>query len=232
VLTRVRVVGTSYVVRMKHRAARHRKDVGRLGECLAERFLVDRGLTVVARNTFIEGDELDLIVLEGSQRVVVEVKTSANGDDPMEAIDDVKAHRIRRAVQGYELPVDRIDAIAVRLTAAALVSRGSVVTQPSCFFVPTPAVPVSPQVWGFLRDDDDVTHARFDSACTPGTYIALDRLVRLYWMDCFTTESGDFGSSAGALWRSARCHCAMVRALRGNRPTVVGSSTIAGCPVS
>jgi len=63
------------------------------------------------------------IVLEGTRRIVVEVKTSANGDDPMEAIDDVKAHRIRRAVQGYELPVYRIDAIAVRLTPGGVSVR-------------------------------------------------------------------------------------------------------------
>ncbi|GMQ98599.1 MAG: hypothetical protein BMS9Abin17_1119 [Acidimicrobiia bacterium] len=91
-------------------------DVGRYGESVAARFLVERGLTVIERNVFVDGDELDLIVLEGSRRIVVEVKTSANGDDPMEAVDDVKAHRIRRAVHGYGLPVHRIDAIAVRLT--------------------------------------------------------------------------------------------------------------------
>jgi len=92
----------------------YRRDVGRFGESVAARFLVEHGLTIIERNVFIDGDELDLIVLEGTRRIVVEVKTSANGDDPMEAIDDV----IRRAVRGYGLPVYRIDAIAVRLTPA------------------------------------------------------------------------------------------------------------------
>ncbi len=92
--------------------------IGRFGESVAARYLTERGLTVVDRNVFVDGDELDLIVLEGTRRIVVEVKTSANDDDPIEAIDDVKAHRIRRAVQGYGLPIYRIDAIAVRLTPA------------------------------------------------------------------------------------------------------------------
>jgi len=97
--------------------------VGRFGEDVAAQFLAERGLTVVERNVFVDGDELDLIVLEGSRRIVVEVKTSANGDDPIEAIDDVKAFRIRRAVQGYGLPVHRIDAISVRLTPAGAAIR-------------------------------------------------------------------------------------------------------------
>jgi len=97
--------------------------VGRFGESVAAWFLMERGLTVVDRNVFVDGDELDLIALEGSQRIVVEVKTSANGDDPLEAIDDVKAHRIRRAIQGYGMPVHRIDAIAVRLTPGGVSVR-------------------------------------------------------------------------------------------------------------
>lgn len=91
-------------------------DIGALGETLALRFLLDRGLSLVERNVFVDGDELDLVVRNGAEIVVVEVKTSKNGDDPIEAVDDVKASRVTRAVNAYRLPVDRIDVIGVMLT--------------------------------------------------------------------------------------------------------------------
>ncbi|NHZ71030.1 MAG: YraN family protein [Proteobacteria bacterium] len=101
---------------MNNGRARHRRDLGVFGETLAATFLIRQGLTVIARNVFVDGDELDLIVLDGVHRVAVEVKTTSNGDDPMEAIDRVKRYRIRRAVNGYEPSVKRIDTIGVRLT--------------------------------------------------------------------------------------------------------------------
>lgn len=97
-------------------------DIGTLGETLALRFLLEHGLSLVERNVFVDGDELDLVVRHGTAVVVVEVKTSTNGDDPIEAVDDVKASRVARAVDAYRLPVDRIDVIGVALT-----SRGAAI---------------------------------------------------------------------------------------------------------
>jgi len=94
-------------------AVRH--DIGSLGESLALRFLIDRGCSLIQRNAFVDGDELDLIVDHAGRVVVVEVKTSSNGDDPMEALDETKVFRIRRAVQGYRTAVHRVDVIAVML---------------------------------------------------------------------------------------------------------------------
>lgn len=80
---------------------------------IAARFLVERGYFIVERNAFVEGDELDLIVRKGTTLVAVEVKTTTNGNDPFDAIDDLKTHRVHRAASGYRLPIHRIDAIGV-----------------------------------------------------------------------------------------------------------------------
>lgn len=40
-------------------------------------------------------------------------------------------------------------------------------------------MPVSPQIWRFLRDDDEMADAGLDRALTPRTDICLDRLVGL-----------------------------------------------------
>ena len=95
-------------------------DIGSLGEAIAEQFLVERGCSIVERNAFVDGDELDLIVHDGLTLVAVEVKTTSNGDDPFEAIDDVKAYRVRRAANGYRLPVHRIDVVGVMIDSVGV----------------------------------------------------------------------------------------------------------------
>ncbi len=100
-----------------------RRDVGAGGETVALQFLQARGCTLIERNLFVEGDELDLVVDDGGRIVVVEVKTTTNGDDPLEAVDRGKAGRIRRAVAGCGLVVDRIDLIAVSFDASGATVR-------------------------------------------------------------------------------------------------------------
>jgi putative endonuclease len=95
-----------------------RHAIGRFGESLAERFLVERGFDVVERNARVNGDELDLIVRRGSTVVAVEVKTTSNGADPFEAVDDEKMFRVRRAVEAYRLSVTRIDVVGVTVGSA------------------------------------------------------------------------------------------------------------------
>jgi len=95
-------------------------------------------------------------------------------------------------------PGDLVGAGLIWLAAmlAARACRGSsellrsVVSESAGFLVPAPAVPVSPEVGGFLGNDDYMPDAGFDSARTSGTDIGLDGLVRLYRMDYFTPESG------------------------------------------
>ncbi|MDK1011076.1 MAG: YraN family protein [Actinomycetota bacterium] len=91
------------------------KQVGAIGETIAVRFLHERGLRIVERNVFVDRDEIDIIYERDGEFVAVEVKTSSNDDDPLEAFDDVKMHRVRRAAAGWRVPIVEIDAIAVTL---------------------------------------------------------------------------------------------------------------------
>lgn len=75
-----------------------RNALGRRGEALARDFLIARGMTVVATNWRCRAGELDLVCLDGPVLVGVEVKTRS-GDrfgQPLEAVDDRKAWRLRR----------------------------------------------------------------------------------------------------------------------------------------
>lgn len=72
--------------------------VGRYGEEVAARFLLDAGLTVLERNWRCRGGELDIVATDGSALVFVEVKTrsSARFGSPAEAVVGPKAARVRR----------------------------------------------------------------------------------------------------------------------------------------
>ena len=72
--------------------------VGRYGEALAVRRLESAGLVVLDRNWRCPDGELDIVALDGPVLVFVEVKTrsSAAFGDPAEAVDRVKAARIRQ----------------------------------------------------------------------------------------------------------------------------------------
>jgi len=91
------------------------KKLGSLGEDIAVQFLKRRGVEIVERNAFIDRDEIDVIYRFEHTFVAVEVKTSSNGADPIDALDDTKMRRIMRAANGHRLPITSIDAIAVKL---------------------------------------------------------------------------------------------------------------------
>lgn len=86
-----------------------------MGESVAVRFLVDRGVEIVDRNAFVDRDEMDIIYRGDVGLVAVEVKTVSNGTDPFGAITDEKMKRLRRAASGYGRPIVAIDGIGVTL---------------------------------------------------------------------------------------------------------------------
>ncbi|MDJ0792136.1 MAG: YraN family protein [Acidimicrobiia bacterium] len=87
--------------------------LGQRGEDIAAAYLISRGCTILERNVRVGADEIDLVVAEGAAVAAVEVKTSTNGDDPLEAVDDAKFARIERAVVGLEWRINRIDLVGV-----------------------------------------------------------------------------------------------------------------------
>jgi putative endonuclease len=72
--------------------------LGAFGERVAERHLVDAGMTILARNWRCRDGEIDLIARDGDCVVFCEVKTRSSDrfGTPLEAITPQKAARIRR----------------------------------------------------------------------------------------------------------------------------------------
>ena len=78
--------------------------VGQFGELTAERFLISKGYIILAKNfRFKRYGEIDLIALNRSTLVVVEVKTrrSTNFGKPYEAITPEKLRKIRLTVSYF-----------------------------------------------------------------------------------------------------------------------------------
>jgi putative endonuclease len=95
--------------------------LGRYGEQVAERHLVDQGMVVLDRNWRCEAGELDLVLRDGAVLVFCEVKTRSGTayGHPLAAVDAVKTERLvrladrwmeERGITGTEI---RFDVVAV-----------------------------------------------------------------------------------------------------------------------
>ncbi|MEU5695533.1 YraN family protein [Actinosynnema sp. NPDC020468] len=73
--------------------------LGRRGEDVACSWLEQQGLVVLSRNWRCPEGELDVIATDGATLVVCEVKsrTDTSRGDPLEAVDQPKLDRLRRA---------------------------------------------------------------------------------------------------------------------------------------
>ncbi|MBW0255133.1 MULTISPECIES: YraN family protein [unclassified Cellulomonas] len=104
---------------------RTRNETGRLGEDLAARLLENEGWTVLDRNWFGPGGELDLVALDPDEDAVVgvEVKTrrTATYGTPHEAVTPRKVQRLRVLLGAWLAEHDvhagsiRLDLVAVEL---------------------------------------------------------------------------------------------------------------------
>ena len=71
--------------------------LGTYGESVAARYLVERGMTLIDRNWHGPSGEIDLVLRDDATLVICEVKTRTTADrgHPLEAVDEVKAARLR-----------------------------------------------------------------------------------------------------------------------------------------
>ena len=78
-------------------------ELGRWGEDEAERYLKRKGYTIVGRNFRCRYGEIDIIALEGTELVFIEVKTRRNLNYglPCESVTAAKIRHLRRAVAYY-----------------------------------------------------------------------------------------------------------------------------------
>lgn len=80
-----------------------RKLIGAEGERAAEKYLRRQRYAILARNYRCPTGEVDLVALDGSTVVFVEVKTRTQPGfgSPLEAVDPRKQRQVQRAAQYY-----------------------------------------------------------------------------------------------------------------------------------
>jgi len=87
-------------VRSSQRAGQHARTLlGKRGEDLACRYLLDLGFEIAARNARVGRLELDIVARRGRLIVFCEVRSRSNDHvmSPAQSIDPRKVERIRRA---------------------------------------------------------------------------------------------------------------------------------------
>ncbi|MGH3626007.1 MAG: YraN family protein [Sciscionella sp.] len=108
------------------RVARSLRDkrLGRRGESVAASYLQSRGMVVLSRNWRCRHGELDLVLTDGGRVIVAEVKTRSSTAFglPAEAVDRLKAARIRQLAQQW-LAEFRVGGCEVRFDVVAILWR-------------------------------------------------------------------------------------------------------------
>ena len=97
--------------------------LGKLGEDLVEKYLIDKNYKIIERNFRCKQGEIDIIAKEDDEIVFIEVKTRSNVacGRPSEAVNQVKQKHIKKATKYYiylnklENHYIRIDVIEVYL---------------------------------------------------------------------------------------------------------------------
>ena len=100
------------------------KQVGKLGEALAKKFLVGKGFWLVDTNYHIRGGEIDLIMENDDILLFAEVKTrnSIYFGEPEESLTQKKIRKLLRAILHYLSENEikkrwRCDLIAIKFTS-------------------------------------------------------------------------------------------------------------------
>lgn len=101
----------------------YKQEIGKSGEDIATEYLINNGYNVIERNFECRQGEIDIIALDKSEVVFIEVKTRRNirYGFAAEAVNDVKKKHLWKAVEYYvysrNLQNDfiRIDVIEVYL---------------------------------------------------------------------------------------------------------------------
>lgn len=100
-----------------------KKQIGNLGEKIAEVYLLEKGYEIIDRNYFSQYGEIDLIAKISDQLIFVEVKTRTNENfgNPEDAVHKKKLERMISTAHCYfeehDLPecVWRLDLISIKI---------------------------------------------------------------------------------------------------------------------
>ena len=106
--------------------------VGAYGERLAARYLAESGMQILDRNWRCDEGEIDIVAMDVTCLVIVEVKTrrSLGFGSPVEAVTAVKAARLRRLagrwVDDHRSLVDSVADIRIDVIGVLRPTRGPV----------------------------------------------------------------------------------------------------------
>jgi putative endonuclease len=100
-----------------------RHEIGKLGEDLACRYLQNQGYKILERNFEARQGEIDIIALDKSEIIFIEVKTRSNISygKPAEAVNEIKQNHLIKTIEYYiysrhlENEFIRIDIIEIYL---------------------------------------------------------------------------------------------------------------------
>ncbi|MBE3075189.1 MAG: YraN family protein [Actinobacteria bacterium] len=104
--------------------------VGAYGERLAARYLVESGMQILDRNWRCDQGEIDIVAMDDTCLVIVEVKTrrSLAFGSPVEAVTAVKAARLRRLagcwLTDHRSLVDSVADVRIDVIGVLRPSRG------------------------------------------------------------------------------------------------------------
>lgn len=70
-------------------------------------------MELVARNVQVDGGEIDLLMIDGRDKVAVEVRSTMSAHDPVDAAPESKRRHVARL--GRRLGATRIDVVGVRM---------------------------------------------------------------------------------------------------------------------
>lgn len=90
---------------------KYNKNIGKIGENLAEQFLKNIGYKIVERNFQSKKGEIDIIARDKKEIVFVEVKTRTilEYGNPAEAVNNIKKGHIYKAAEYYLLIHDKLE---------------------------------------------------------------------------------------------------------------------------
>ncbi|MDG1901351.1 MAG: YraN family protein [Bacteroidales bacterium] len=85
-------------------------ELGKRGEKIAAEYILKKGYTILTKNWRFGKDEIDIIAIDKSDLVIIEVKTRSNNyfGDPQDAVDFKKETFMIRAAEAY-VEIENID---------------------------------------------------------------------------------------------------------------------------
>lgn len=100
----------------------YKKEIGKIGEDIAEKYLIKKGYCIIKRNFNCKQGEIDIIARDKKEIVFIEVKTRKNTKygNPAEAVNYFKQEHFRKATQLY-IHMNKLDSNFIRFDVIEII---------------------------------------------------------------------------------------------------------------